>query len=70
MLCDIKETFLKNYIAFTLTISEIQDKCKHNLYIIGKSYIIGRLRKLRGSGGGAPSEKLAHFEPIGVGNTI
>ena len=30
-LCDIKETFLKNYIAFTLTISEVQDKCKHSL---------------------------------------
>ena len=27
-------------------------------------------KELRGSGGGAPSEKLAHFEPIGVGNTI
>ena len=53
---DIKETFLKNYIAFTLTISEIQDKCKHSLYIIGKSYIIGRLRNLRRSGSGAPKK--------------
>ena len=54
MLCDIKETFLKNYIAFTRTISEIQDKCKHSLYIIDKSYIIGRLRKLQGLGAEAP----------------
>ena len=27
-------------------------------------------KELRGSEGGAPSEKSAHFEPIGVGNTI